>query len=166
MQNLTTPVYDLYIPPAVCSNGHDLTIEGAMYLYARSFRCRECITDREYTEEYYSNQLYRKYGVTLEQVLQMEADQNSECAGCHRHITFTLRTRNLEVYKKIDNQVYIDHCHTTGKVRGLLCRNCNLALGHVKDNTGVLKNLIGYLTAAAESNSSPVPFAAVQRQQA
>ena len=39
----------------------------------------------------------------------------------------------------------IDHCHVTGKVRGLLCRNCNLALGHFKDNPKFLEKAIKYL---------------------
>ena len=34
----------------------------------------------------------------------------------------------------------LDHCHTTGKVRGVLCSNCNRALGHFKDNINYLKN--------------------------
>lgn len=39
----------------------------------------------------------------------------------------------------------IDHCHTTGKVRGLLCRNCNLMIGYAKDNTKYLQKAIEYL---------------------
>jgi hypothetical protein len=40
---------------------------------------------------------------------------------------------------------YIDHCHVTGKIRGLLCHSCNLALGHVQDDVKKLKGLIEYL---------------------
>lgn len=40
----------------------------------------------------------------------------------------------------------IDHCHTTGKVRGLLCHSCNVALGWVRDNPATLKRLAEYLT--------------------
>lgn len=39
----------------------------------------------------------------------------------------------------------VDHCHTTGKVRGLLCNNCNTALGLVDDKIEVLKRMIKYL---------------------
>ena len=42
---------------------------------------------------------------------------------------------------------YIDHCHTTGQVRGLLCRNCNTGLGYFKDNTEFLTSAIEYLKA-------------------
>ena len=40
----------------------------------------------------------------------------------------------------------LDHCHKTGKVRGLLCNKCNMSLGLLKDDIDVLKNLIKYLT--------------------
>ena len=42
---------------------------------------------------------------------------------------------------------HIDHCHTTGKVRGILCRKCNLALGHFNDNKLSLEKAIMYLKA-------------------
>lgn len=39
----------------------------------------------------------------------------------------------------------IDHCHTTGQTRGILCLNCNMVLGHSKDDIQVLLNAIEYL---------------------
>jgi len=44
-----------------------------------------------------------------------------------------------------EDALVVDHCHDTGKVRGLLCNSCNVALGHVKDSTALLRNLIKYL---------------------
>lgn len=44
-----------------------------------------------------------------------------------------------------DTAKVVDHCHKTGKVRGLLCRNCNAALGQLKDDVTVLQNAIKYL---------------------
>ena len=39
----------------------------------------------------------------------------------------------------------IDHDHITGKTRGLLCLNCNIALGHVQDNPSRLRLMVAYL---------------------
>ena len=44
-----------------------------------------------------------------------------------------------------DKRPFIDHCHKTGDVRGLLCSQCNSLLGFAKDNTYVLKKAIEYL---------------------
>lgn len=41
---------------------------------------------------------------------------------------------------------YIDHCHESGEVRGVLCLNCNVALGHFKDNIATLTAAINYLS--------------------
>jgi hypothetical protein len=42
--------------------------------------------------------------------------------------------------------VHVDHCHATGHVRGLLCSNCNLAAGAVKDSPETATALAAYLT--------------------
>lgn len=43
------------------------------------------------------------------------------------------------------NYFFVDHCHSTGRVRGLLCDNCNKGLGHFKDNISTLKMAIKYI---------------------
>lgn len=42
-------------------------------------------------------------------------------------------------------KIVVDHCHKTGKVRGLLCNECNRAIGLLKENILTLKNAINYL---------------------
>lgn len=50
---------------------------------------------------------------------------------------------------------HVDHCHSTGVVRGLLCHHCNLALGHLKDDPALLLKAIAYLAkGGAESGSA------------
>lgn len=44
-----------------------------------------------------------------------------------------------------DRRLCLDHCHTTGKIRGVLCTNCNTALGLVHEKTDTLRNLIKYV---------------------
>lgn len=74
-----------------------------------------------------------KYGITLEQYDEMRAMQQFRCKTCNKHET-EMRT-----------PLHVDHCHISGKIRGLLCKKCNTALGMVKDSKEVLKNLIIYL---------------------
>jgi hypothetical protein len=80
-----------------------------------------------------NNQLKQKYGITLAEYNQMLFDQNGCCAICGEHHTIKNKT------------LHVDHCHTTGKVRGLLCQHCNTAIGKFKDDIKLLKNAIKYL---------------------
>lgn len=53
-------------------------------------------------------------------------------------------------YKQPDHasrhdKLYVDHNHSNGKVRGLLCMNCNSALGHFKESLTILENAVNYL---------------------
>lgn len=77
--------------------------------------------------------LKRNYGITLESYNEMLAGQDHSCACCGKHA-------NDEYHR-----LAVDHCHTTGLVRGLLCSNCNRALGFAQDDVSILQNLIHYL---------------------
>lgn len=68
-------------------------------------------------------------------------NQGGKCKICGKHYTDTKPVQNQNEY----THLHVDHCHSTGKVRGLLCFNCNATLGHVKDNITVLKEAIKYL---------------------
>jgi len=50
-----------------------------------------------------------------------------------------------ELCKSADRQLHVDHCHTTGKVRGILCFTCNLALGKLGDTTESITRVLRYL---------------------
>lgn len=62
--------------------------------------------------------LPRVYGISLEQYNSLFQAQQGRCALCHRHQSEFTRGYNLAV----------DHCHITGKIRGLVCYRCNLTL--------------------------------------
>jgi hypothetical protein len=49
---------------------------------------------------------------------------------------------------RFNSGLVIDHCHTTGEVRGMLCHNCNRALGLLQDDTALLRQAISYLERA------------------
>ena len=72
--------------------------------------------------------LKRKYGLTLEDFDAMLASQGGGCAICGRTDS--------------DN---VDHDHATGRVRGILCFNCNVAIGHVANDEDRLSAAISYL---------------------
>jgi hypothetical protein len=76
--------------------------------------------------------LVRKYGVTQVGYDRMLAAQGGVCAICER-----AQERALNV----------DHCHATGKVRGLLCTNCNRMVGHAADDPARLEAAASYLRA-------------------
>ena len=65
-----------------------------------------------------------------QQYEQMLVDQNNECAICKN---------------KIGWEAAVDHCHNTNKIRGLLCRKCNLGLGGFKDDIEIIKKAIKYV---------------------
>lgn len=72
--------------------------------------------------------LKRKYGLTTEDVAQMKEIQNNLCAICGE-----------------ERKLVIDHCHSTGSVRELLCISCNRMLGFARDSTFVLQKAVEYL---------------------
>ncbi len=76
--------------------------------------------------------LREKYGLTAEDLARMYEAQNGRCPGCIRPLVF-------------DKSTHIDHNHRTERVRGLLCRECNIALGLVHEDLHVLFRLIEYL---------------------
>jgi len=80
------------------------------------------------------NQRLSKYGITLEQFNDMLEKQNGKCAVCG--YSDTSDTNFFPV---------VDHCHDTGKVRGILCMNCNMGIGKFKDNEIYLYNALVYL---------------------
>jgi hypothetical protein len=85
--------------------------------------------------DYFVNKhLEGSYGITLEEYKAILALQHYKCAGC-----------GIEAEKAQRNKLYVDHCHKTNKIRGLLCQHCNTALGMVKDNPDTLLNLVSYL---------------------
>jgi hypothetical protein len=75
----------------------------------------------------------KKFGLTLGDLDAMYTQQNSSCAICG------ISEQEHGKY------LAIDHCHKTGKVRGLLCMPCNTALGNFKDDTYVISKAIKYL---------------------
>lgn len=82
------------------------------------------------------------YGLTKDQYVAMLEAQQHCCVTCH------CQFREREARGK--ETPHVDHDHVTGKVRGLLCGHCNIALGGAKDNPDILRNLASYIEQSAE----------------
>ena len=80
------------------------------------------------------NHLRREYGISLDDYQNLLKNQNGVCKICKRH-----ENKNLQ------GGLSVDHCHKTGKVRGLLCRECNAGLGKFKDDIEIMQTAIEYL---------------------
>lgn len=78
------------------------------------------------------------YGLEHEDYLQMLENQNHVCAICGKAETVKNPSGAIK-------PMSVDHCHTTGKVRGLLCTKCNIALGNFNDDVSILQSAINYL---------------------
>lgn len=109
---------------------------------ARKYRfrkCTECCTaaarerrnkEPELTKlNAFKRHIRVKYGISYETFLRLRAEQNNLCAICSGEL--------------IDP--HIDHCHESGRVRGILCFTCNTALGKFKDSIEILRSAISYL---------------------
>lgn len=76
--------------------------------------------------------LKQVFGITLEDYNKLLSEQGGVCKIC--------------LGKDSDRMLAVDHCHTTGKIRGLLCQKCNRAIGQLDDSIERLKRAIIYLS--------------------
>jgi hypothetical protein len=86
------------------------------------------------TRAQYVHKLRLKYGLTLEQYSAMCKAQNDSCPICKRHVDDFAKTK-----------LVVDHNHTTGKVRALLCSSCNSAIGLLGEDIPRIQAAIEYL---------------------
>lgn len=87
--------------------------------------------------QHHGQTLKSKYGITIDQYEALLAQQGGVCAICCQP---EKRAKQGVVYR-----LHVDHDHRTGRIRALLCHNCNCAIGHVKEDPVVLERMIRYL---------------------
>lgn len=107
------------------------------------YKCKKA--QAKYFQDYYylhreykdhcgrKSHLKLNFGITSEDYQALLEKQNFSCALCKKH--------SLEFKQRLA----VDHCHETGKIRGLLCFKCNTALGKFNDDPEMLKEAIKYL---------------------
>lgn len=118
---------------SICKHGHDLTKPNAR---DEKNCCRQCISDirkrcyRKHVQKraamHRGNKLARKYGIDQAAFDALAVAQNGLCAVCR------LPPRSKKP------TLHVDHDHATGRVRGLLCHECNMAIGKMGDSTARL----------------------------
>ena len=96
--------------------------------------CIQCQRDKKNAKQYAT-----MYGITLSDYDKLFEEQGGTCALCY-----------LPQHDPRKNRLCVDHDHVTGEVRGLLCSNCNVGLGLLKDDERILINAIRYLRAAKD----------------
>ena len=107
----------------------DIRYVGGVAMRAKCKPCNEHIKWKSFIQ--------RTYGITAEDYYNMLADQDGKCSICESEEVNNSRISS--------GKLFIDHCHDTGKVRGLLCSKCNHAIGLLNDDVDLLQKAIVYL---------------------
>jgi hypothetical protein len=115
-------------------------------------KCKQCILNyvagwqkvnpekcRVKTNKYHIKIAYKGCSITVEEREELFIKQEGKCAMCGRH------------ERAFKRRLAVDHCHKTGKIRGLLCGPCNRALGLLRDRIEVLQAGISYLCQSSPS---------------
>lgn len=101
--------------------------------------CKYCSNKRQRGDHINSNpsflnrRMVRKYGITLEQYNLLFLKQEGKCAICGTH------------QSELPKRLYVDHCHITKTIRGLLCYKCNTGLGQFNDSITLIRSTLKYL---------------------
>lgn len=98
--------------------------------------CYPCIAWRQKIAR-----LRLKYGLSLEGYSNLMKVQEGRCAICQR--------TPEEAHPKLPRWLAVDHCHETGRIRGLLCTDCNTSIGKFNDDPARLRRAAEYLELAA-----------------
>ena len=114
--------------------------------YKKEWRNKNKHKAKEYYEKVYKfkedknktrdNRFKRTYGISLDDYNQMLIDQKGCCLICEKHAS------------ELNKSLAIDHCHKTGKIRGLLCSRCNVGIGLLEEDLKIFENCIKYLKNA------------------
>jgi hypothetical protein len=107
--------------------------------------CKKC--HKSYKKENYNAKvikgyhLSRVYKITLEDYQEIFKAQGGVCAICHNPETI------VDAKNGLTRDLAVDHDHRTGRVRGLLCRRCNQAIGLLNEDRNLLQRMIDYISS-------------------
>lgn len=104
--------------------------------FGLSYECKDCLRKREEARlgtrpDYWrQHDLKKSFGIILEDYNLMYNNQQGNCLICRKHF----------------DKLFVDHCHETEKIRGLLCRHCNFGIGHFFDSPAIIQQAERYLS--------------------
>jgi hypothetical protein len=124
----------------------DCFFKSQYLMEGRSVRCKKC--DMEALKKYRAKsdkwketakwrRLQRLYGITKEDYLYFLEKQKGRCAICKRIDSGHSGTS--------EDMFHVDHCHKTGRVRGLLCYNYNIGIGYLRDDPSIMISAANYI---------------------
>lgn len=118
---------DKYVPHRPCINGHLLRWTGTN-------NCVLCDKEKrsERKDKVKDAAFRKKYGMSLADRDSMVEDQGNVCLICQEILDLQFNT-------------HIDHCHTSGRVRGVLCSKCNQGIGLFRDNPEFMRRAANYV---------------------
>lgn len=116
----------------------------------RKWTCKACMSKRardaqkalgpKFHQRRRELRLFNRYGITLEDYRRTYDDQGGKCAVCLKSEEYP----DIEA-TEVNRTLVVDHSHTTGKARGLLCHSCNRAIGLLQDNPEFVRRAAEYL---------------------
>jgi len=113
-------------------------------------RCLPCTQKQKKSvltsEQRKKHTLKNSYGITLNHYNDMLERQSGRCLICDCKFDMSYKPKGGSGAKS----PCVDHCHTTGKIRGLLCSNCNKGIGCLKENISILSRAIQYIANHSE----------------
>lgn len=121
-------------------------------------QCKQCILNKnkiahakpKSKQKIWENKLQYRYGITKKDYDYLLEQQNNCCAICN--------TTNPSLKSKNHKYFSVDHCHQTGKIRGLLCATCNSAIGLLGDCPETIANASLYLSRTQSAFNKPSSF--------
>jgi hypothetical protein len=106
--------------------------------YERNQKVRKDPKHKERFKQYQkSNAMFRRYGIILSQYEEMVEKQNNKCLICGNEPLIDGKIQN--------RSLHIDHCHKTGKIRGLLCHLCNRGIGLFRERKDLIEKALKYI---------------------
>ena len=148
---LNTRIENLRMSRGVHEGKHDHTTPEGRAAYLKAHRSQN-------RDHYRDSDLRKSFGITLDHYNGMLAEQNGVCSICDQPER-SMRGENVKL-------LAVDHCHSTGKIRELLCSKCNPMLGYAGDSPELLEKAAAYLRKHQRIAEAPLPDNVIKLKEA